>query len=70
MCNSMKLVYRRCHKKTYVSNYALFTLLHEWVDRGMIALLAMKSELQHRSFPNRCVCPRDPFMQYSEKRII
>ncbi len=26
---------RRCHEKTsYVSNYAFFTLLHEWVDRG------------------------------------
>ncbi len=26
---------RRCREKTsYVSNYAFFTLLHEWVDRG------------------------------------
>ncbi len=29
-------VYRRCHEKTYVSNYAFITLLHEWVDRGQM----------------------------------
>ncbi len=29
--------YRRCQEKTsYVSNYALFTLMHKWVDRGQI----------------------------------
>ncbi len=27
--------HRRCHEKTsYVLNYAIFTLLHKWVDRG------------------------------------
>ncbi len=34
---TIPLKYRRCHRKTYyVSNYAFFTLLHEWVDRGQI----------------------------------
>ncbi len=29
--------YRRCHEKTsYVLNYAFFTLMHKWVDRGQI----------------------------------
>ncbi len=28
-------MYRRCHEKTfYVSNYAFFTSLHKWGDRG------------------------------------
>ncbi len=28
-------LFRRCRKKTsYVSIYAFFTLLHEWVDKG------------------------------------
>ncbi len=28
-------IFRRCHEKTsYVSNYAFFTLLYKWVDRG------------------------------------
>ncbi len=31
---------RRCHEKTsYVSNYAFFTLLHKWVDRGQTRCL-------------------------------
>ncbi len=30
-------VYCGCHEKTsYVSNYAFFTLLHKWVNRGQI----------------------------------
>ncbi len=30
-------LYRRCHEKiSYVSNYAFFTLLHKWVDRGQM----------------------------------
>ncbi len=29
--------YRRRHEKTsYVSNYAFFTLLHKWIDRGQM----------------------------------
>ncbi len=33
----IKVRYRRCYKKTsYVSNYAFFTLLHKWVDRGQM----------------------------------
>ncbi len=33
--STAKLTIRHCHKKTsYVSNYAFFTLLHKWVDRG------------------------------------
>ncbi len=28
-------MYRCCHEKTsYVSNYAFFTLMHKWVDKG------------------------------------
>ncbi len=26
--------YHHCHEKTYVSNYVLIFLLHEWVNRG------------------------------------
>ncbi len=34
-CTDMNGVYRRCHKKiSYVLNYAFFTLLHKWDDRG------------------------------------
>ncbi len=29
------VAYRRCHEKTsYVSNYAFFTLLYKWTNRG------------------------------------
>ncbi len=29
--------HRRCYEKiSYVSNYAFFTLLHKWVDRGQM----------------------------------
>ncbi len=32
-----KIMYHRCHEKTsYVLNYAFFTLLHEWGDRGQM----------------------------------
>ncbi len=44
--------YRHHHEKTsYVSNYAFFTLLHEWVDRGQThrleKLLCVKFQFYH-----------------------
>ncbi len=32
----IRVTYRRCHEKIYVSNYAFITLLYEFVDRGQM----------------------------------
>ncbi len=32
----MPVIYCRQEKTSYASNYAFFTLMHKWVDRGQI----------------------------------